>query len=70
LFRNGSDALDLASLNIQRGRDHGLNYCSARAALGLFVPTTFEDAKNAGLFTDATIDLLKETYEYVLFSTF
>lgn len=40
----GSDGFDLASLNIQRGRDHGLaDYNSTRVALGLAAVESFSD---------------------------
>ncbi|MEM8709925.1 MAG: peroxidase family protein, partial [Planctomycetota bacterium] len=42
----GSGGLDLGSLNLQRGRDHGLpSYCQARRDLGLGAPAGF-DAMN------------------------
>lgn len=38
------DKLDIVSLNINRGRDHGLDsYVNYRAAYGLSVPNTFAD---------------------------
>lgn len=59
--------MDLASLNIQRGRDHGVNWCRARKALGLSVPNTFEEARTLGLFSDENLAILKATYEWVYF---
>lgn len=43
----GAGGLDLASLNIQRGRDHGLpDYNAVRAALGLTVLTSFNEVSS------------------------
>ncbi|MGE3171605.1 MAG: peroxidase family protein [Planctomycetota bacterium] len=40
----GLGGFDLASLNVQRGRDHGLpSYVEARRAMGLSVPRRFRD---------------------------
>jgi len=63
----GAGGFDLASLNIQRGRDHGLpSYNDARDAMGLAVPTSFAEvssdpdiqARLASVYTDVDeIDL-------------
>ena len=40
----GAGGFDLAALNIQRGRDHGLpSYSQARAAMGLGAPDSFDE---------------------------
>lgn len=56
---SGSGGLDLAALNIQRGRDHGLSdYNSTRVAMGLPAVKSFADiTKNVGLQT-----ALKQAY--------
>jgi len=63
LFRVGADALDLASLNIQRGRDHGVSYCRTREALGLEIPQSFNECETSGLFSAETVELLERVYE-------
>jgi len=63
LFRDGLDAMDLAALNVQRGRDHGVNYARTREALGLPVPETFQEAVDVGLFSAENAALLASCYE-------
>ena len=70
LFRTGAEALDLVSLNIQRGRDHGDTWCNLRRALELPVPATFAEAYSLGLFPSETLDLFATVYEYVTLSHF
>lgn len=65
LFRDGTEALDLAALNVQRGRDHGVNYVRTRQALGLVVPETFQEAADLGIFPVETASLLASCYEWV-----
>ena len=57
-----SDGLDLVALNIQRGRDHGLQpYAKYRDSYGLNVPENFEDLKD--FMSTAAFDSFKATYE-------
>lgn len=56
----GAGGLDLASLNIQRGRDHGLaGYGDARAALGLKPVTSFDSS----VWREGFGEKLAQTYE-------
>ncbi|MDB5325777.1 MAG: heme peroxidase [Phycisphaerales bacterium] len=58
----GSGGLDLASLNIQRGRDHGLaSYNDTRAAMGLAKVTRFEQISS----DPAVVAELKSVYKTV-----
>lgn len=56
--------LDLVSLNIQRGRDHGLpSYVNWREHCGLSRPKTFEDLSED--LDPATLQAISELYDYV-----
>jgi hypothetical protein len=58
----GSGGLDLASLNLQRGRDHGLpSYVDARAALGLTEVYDFSDISS----DPEVVSRLQEAYQSV-----
>lgn len=58
----GDGGLDLASLNIQRGRDHGLpDYNSMRVAMGLSAVTSFDQISS----DPDTVSALSSTYATV-----
>jgi hypothetical protein len=57
----GAGGFDLASLNIQRGRDHGLpGYNDARAFMGMEPVTTFPDVYESANDVDAWVGALSE----------
>lgn len=57
---NGSVAMDLLSLNIQRGRDHDLpSYTDARAYFGLPVPQSFQEVTGG---VNCITNLLEQVY--------
>ncbi len=58
----GSGGLDLASLNIQRGRDHGVgSYNATRLAMGLATHTEFSEISS----DPAIVEALEEVYDSV-----
>ena len=64
LFAQANEvALDLASLNIQRGRDHGLpSYNKWRAYCGLKAATSSLDELSSAFSNDTILQRLKELY--------
>ncbi len=64
LFSNkiGVPGLDLAAINIQRGRDHGIpGYPVYRRRFGLSVPQNFSSLD--GIMTSETVKALQAVYE-------
>lgn len=58
--------LDLSSLNIQRGRDHGLpGYMKYRRLCGLSTVNNFNELRNSNSLPDETINRLASVYESV-----
>lgn len=56
--------LDLVSLNVQRGRDHGLPpYPEWREFCGLSKPKTFADMK--GMVDEGSLEKMKTMYKWV-----
>ncbi|XP_018334642.1 peroxidase-like, partial [Agrilus planipennis] len=61
LYRSGSYGYDVLSLDIQRGRDHGLpSYTSYRTLCGLPEVSSFDDLDD--VIPQKTINILKEVY--------
>lgn len=59
---HGPCGLDLVSLNIQRGRDHGLpSYPNWREHCGLDRPTSFDDLE--GEFDPDTLERVRQIYK-------
>ena len=60
--KNESFGLDLAAINIQRGRDHGLpGYSAWREACGLDPITDFDNL--TGLWKDDALFLARSVYK-------
>lgn len=66
LFAVGNDThggFDLAALNIQRGRDHGIpTYTQVRELAGLNVPRNFKDL-HPGIMDKRSAEALEKVYE-------